>query len=827
MDVRVVAYLVVDVALDRTDLFLLDRPAVGVLLLLHAGQHLLPLALVYLVHLVLDLSEAADYVVDGADNFGDGLEEAAGGGAVGQLGRVVALEDGGDLEDGGGLDVLLGVAYDDVKVDEAVLDALLEGLLDLAVNVLDVDEPELLGVPAASREQLVGPAENVGNLLQDGLQLLLNVLAMLLLLVGELLDLVGVLLVDLQEQLGCDLLALLVDAVSVGLELLQLVVEVRADPPARPRQERVHVGLGAPLEPGDPRLDYPIGRLQVLREQLPLIVVHKVYYLVVLSHHHHRKLPQHPKGLPVGHHELVGLVGDADVEGDEHLPGRHLVYHPQQLAVEVALDVVGLRPEDLEGQLVVLAAFVGTAEDGDGLNRLSDVAGLLEAPILVLPDGELLVLDDALELLDGEGVLLKGGGLDLIVDEVELVDLVLELLEPENNGADEDGAPRVFAVMEGDVGVALVLDLLLGGLNLCDEEVHDLEGLLLDAGLDAIALGEVVEGFEHVDALLDGGDLLEGEVDYVLVHHVQLLNPRLECVVLLMPVRGLHVQDLLLLVRLELLYQLHERPLYLLQDPHYLRSPSPPKLRQLIIPALQGKLQLPLADLDQLRAPLHEGLHRGENRVGHEAPLAGLGGADYVGKLVIDLPPPLAAVDCVVKVLDALLHIAVEHVVDVYLGLAALDDLVGNLVEEVGDPVVGVVEARVVPDHANPLEQLGQHVGDLLGRGPLEQAAGLEEGLEEDEVVLGLLGLGLDIVGQLPEAPGVVAVHLLEELDDGLEVWVLELLVNVLEILPAVAPVLNLVEGARVLVLLVGVGVADNLLYLPVPLDDGGLQPLD
>jgi hypothetical protein len=103
-------------------------------------------------------------------------------------------------------------------------------------------------------------------------------------------------------------------------------------------------------------------------------------------------------------------------------------------------------------------------------------------------------------------------------------------------------------VVQRDVGVSLVLDLLFGRLDLADEEVHNLDSFLLDTGLDGVPFGEVVEGLQHVYSLLDSGHLLEGEVDDVLVHYVQFFHASLESVVLLVPVRSLHVQDLLLLV---------------------------------------------------------------------------------------------------------------------------------------------------------------------------------------------------------------------------------------------------------------------------------------
>ena len=90
--------------------------------------------------------------------------------------------------------------------------------------------------------------------------------------------------------------------------------------------------------------------------------------------------------------------------------------------------------------------------------------------------------------------------------------------------------------MERDVGVSLVFDLLLGELYLSDEEVHNLDGFLLDTGLDAVSLCKVIEGLEHVHSLFDSCDLLEGKVNHVLIHDIQLFHSSLEGIVLFVPV---------------------------------------------------------------------------------------------------------------------------------------------------------------------------------------------------------------------------------------------------------------------------------------------------
>lgn len=91
-------------------------------------------------------------------------------------------------------------------------------------------------------------------------------------------------------------------------------------------------------------------------------------------------------------------------------------------------------------------------------------------------------------------------------------------------------------MMERDVGISLIFDLLFGELYLGDEEVHDFDGFLLDAGLDAVSLGKVIESLEHVDSLLDSCDLFEGKINDVLVHDVQLFHSCFEGIVLFVPI---------------------------------------------------------------------------------------------------------------------------------------------------------------------------------------------------------------------------------------------------------------------------------------------------
>lgn len=97
----------------------------------------------------------------------------------------------------------------------------------------------------------------------------------------------------------------------------------------------------------------------------------------------------------------------------------------------------------------------------------------------------------------------------------------------------------------------------------------------------------------------------------------------------------------------------------------------------------------------------------------------------------------------------------------------------------------------MLPDHTDSHKEVGHEVGDLLWADRLEALAGLVQRFEELEVVAGLLRFVLDVQGQIGEAFGIGAIDPLQELDDLLEFWLLELFVNVLEVLPPSPPIVD------------------------------------
>ena len=260
--------------------------------------------------------------------------------------------------------------------------------------------------------------------------------------------------------------------------------------------------------------------------------------------------------------------------------------------------MLGLRLEDL---LLVLvddgAAIAGGDLLEDVLIELDPDGDVLELLVLVLPLTQLLLQDVLLELEVVVVVFVEGHLLDVVLHEGQAVDVLLHLLDAVDQAAHPDGGSRVLAVVHRDEEhLLLVVELGLGLVELLDEEVHDGLGLVLDGGSDGVPLGQVVEGLQHLDAELHGRDRLEGRVDDLLVHDVQLFHLVLEGVELLVPLGGLHVEYLVLVGPLDLVDVLEEDVLDFFQDVDDLGALGASELGDLDVVSFPGELQLTFAD---------------------------------------------------------------------------------------------------------------------------------------------------------------------------------------------------------------------------------------
>ncbi len=292
--------------------------------------------------------------------------------------------------------------------------------------------------------------------------------------------------------------------------------------------------------------------------------------------------------------------------------------------------------------------FIRPTQNSNGFNGLTKVSRLLKSFVLILPTCKFLILDKAFHLFDSYQVLFNSRRFDVVINKVEFVDLIFELFKSKYDWPNQDGSTRVLSMMQGNVRILFIFNFLLGILNFRDKQVHNLNSFLFDTCLDAISFCQVIEGFEHVNSLLDSGYLLEGEINDVLIHHIQLFNSSFEGIVLLVPIGSLDIQYLILLVRFKLVNQLNERPFDLKEDPHYLWGSGPSKFRKLVISSFQSKLKLALANFNQLRASLDESFNRCEYWVSTELPFSFLCTIDDLNKLIIDLSPFFTTLDSII-----------------------------------------------------------------------------------------------------------------------------------------------------------------------------------
>lgn len=98
------------------------------------------------------------------------------------------MKNGTDDKDRYGLDVLILISDDHVKLDQTVLNAFFECLLYLLINVLNVLKPVVLGLFPTICKEFIGASQYFTNLFQNLVQLHLYLLSMNLLLLLELGD---------------------------------------------------------------------------------------------------------------------------------------------------------------------------------------------------------------------------------------------------------------------------------------------------------------------------------------------------------------------------------------------------------------------------------------------------------------------------------------------------------------------------------------------------------------------------------------------------------------------------------------------------------------
>ena len=87
--------------------------------------------------------------------------------------------------------------------------------------------------------------------------------------------------------------------------------------------------------------------------------------------------------------------------------------------------------------------------------------------------------------------------------------------------------------------------LVFGLLHFSDEHLIDLVGASLNELSDGLSLGKIVKCLYQFDTLLDGFNDVKGKLDAVLVDVVKVFHFVLEGLVIILPVAGTDVKDLI------------------------------------------------------------------------------------------------------------------------------------------------------------------------------------------------------------------------------------------------------------------------------------------
>ena len=720
--------------------------------------------------------------------------------------HAVALQHHVDLEQR--LRVVLGVAVDGARqLVQGLAHGLAQAVLHALVRLLGEHGPLTLHVHRVLPEVLV-------HLLHDALgavvalqELRAHPLAVARLLGLEHAVLVHQVLHDVDEQGGGDRLAVAADALLVGLELQHQSIGLRAVAAAFldvPLDDAL-AGPGQLVQPG---ADAAVEAADDLGEQLALLRRQLQDDLVVVLHHQQHVLAQDA--------ELLLLVGDVvgDV-GDLHLalelaPEVHLLEQAQEALVEVALQQPGAGAGD-ETRLV--DACLVPSQHAWLRCRHADDERVVQArrqlrlvQLVKFRQPVAVALADVLLQHLHEGVVLQLRLLRVAVagEVVRLRQVRPVSLQLAHEAARPQGAAGEARVVRRQRRVGAVgLEVVLGGGDLRLEQHEHQQRAVLHGALDRGALREGVERLQQLDVGLDGAHALERASDDVAHHDLQVLHPVLEVVEVVVPLRGLDVQDRVA-QQAELVDVAPEAVVDAVQGLGDLRAAGPAKGRQgRLLAAWQGlarELDLAFAHLQQVPAALHERVDLREDVRLAEAPRAGLRECrrvlDGLRGAVVGVLPRTAARNALVEPRHGVKHITVEDVVQGDVGAAAVDDLVGHLAQQARQALWRRVLARHGADDADAVQQAGQDGGDVLRRRSRQLLARLREDVEEAQVVLRLHAAGADELCQLLEGRQERRLCRREDSHDLAHALAVQLLLDAAQVHRAAAPEVDFLQRA-------------------------------
>lgn len=289
----------------------------------------------------------------------------------------------------------------------------------------------------------------------------------------------------------------------------------------------------------------------------------------------------------------------------------------------------------------------------------------------------------------------------MLINEVQFVHFVFELFQPEQDRSDENSWPWVLSVMERETHHFFLLQLLLGHLHFIDEQIHHFNWFLFYANLNRVSLRQVVKSLQHINSLLYCCHLFERVVNHILIHYIQLFDSSLKAIVFIMPVRGFHIQDFLFFAGSKFVNQFPKGSFYFQKDSNNFRSFCPTEFWNLSIFPFEGKLKLPLTNFNQLRASLNERFNWGEDRIGREFPFSLGCFVNNFNVSIINLSPSFSTFDGIIEISDAFLDISIQHIWDIDLGFASLNNFVGDFMKQPGNSFTWVIVLGVVPDHSD------------------------------------------------------------------------------------------------------------------------------
>jgi hypothetical protein len=216
----------------------------------------------------------------------------------------------------------------------------------------------------------------------------------------------------------------------------------------------------------------------------------------------------------------------------------------------------------------------------------------------------------------------------------------------------------------------------------------------------------------------------------------------------------------------------------------------------LLVLALASKLELALANLHELFAPLNESLILSKDGLILIKVPSWLRGVLLNHFLMMQANdfPLLTALNGLLEVSHALLDLVTEHVFDVDLLPAPIDDLVGDLNKKRLHSLLLVVMLRKLPDDSDAVQDIRQKLWNGFRLSLTDLSAGLLQSTEESEVVLGLFVTFINLCLILVEVMQVRGSIQLQDVDDFLEIGMLKSVGYHLEIGGSSLPVVDFIQ---------------------------------